>query len=398
MKIGFVIPAWPGDRHANGITTTVCYLAEGTETLGHEVTIIPLNDGVSDDDRVVALPPARDMTVFERITSRLKLADPVHEVMGERIAAAAQTAIHSRGIDVLVMEETQGWAKTVQDRLPIPVIVTLHGPWFIQTRVQKEKVLASDKRRERREAQAFRECAGIASPSRNVLDITRATVKDLASAQAVIYNPILPKAPVCYEQLDEKQRKSILFVGRHDLRKGADTLLQGFAELVGQGADVYLTFIGPDPGVTQANGSQVFINEALSRLGQEVERRVTYLGHCSKAEIDVQRQQHLLTLITSRYETFGYTVLEALSAGSATISTDAGGPAEIIRDGETGLLVPPGDPTALANACMRILNDPDLAASFGQAARHDVNARFAPEKIAAQLVKFSEQVIAQSKR
>lgn len=393
MKIGFVTLAWPGGKHANGITTTVVNLVNGVEALGHQVTIFPLIDEKSKDPRVVSLPPARGYSVWEYVKNRLGIDDPFHEVLAERIAAGVSQAKNTRGLDVLVMEETQGWAKTVQALTGVPVVVTLHGPWFIQTSLQKEKVPTSDRQREHREALAFRSCAGIASPSQDVLDMTRAAVSDIAPRQAVIHNPILPKLPVCYEELDETQNKSILFVGRHDHRKGADTLLAAFQELVEQGADVFLTFVGPDPGVVQPDGSKIAIDEAVAALGQDVAERITYLGHQSKAEIDALRQQHFLTLVTSRYETFGYTVLEALAAGSATISTDAGGPAEIIRDGETGVLVSPNDPSQLAQACMRLLNDKALAKECGRNARLDIQDRFAPEKIASQLVDFSQKVI-----
>ncbi|SDX72593.1 Glycosyltransferase involved in cell wall bisynthesis [Ruegeria halocynthiae] len=399
MRIGLVTPAWPGGSHANGITTSVFYLSQGLQAQGHEVTIISLNDEGLKNDRdrsVFILPKARKMTVLERAKKHLNLDEPFHEIIGEQIAAAVSEAARSKSIDVLIMEETHGWAKTVQELLPIPVIVVLHGPWFIQSGLQREKTSIDDRRREHRESLAIKGCAGVVGPSRSVLEMTLSEVPGINSEQAVIHNPILQKLPVCYDKLDEKQRKSILFVGRHDHRKGADTLFSGFARLVEQGADVFLTFIGPDPGLKQADGSIVFIPEALAALGHEVSSRITYLGACSGQEIDLHRQKHLLTVVTSRYETFGYTVLEALAAGSATISTAAGGPEEIIRDGETGLLIPPDDPAELANACMKLLNNPDLAASLGKAARVDVSKRFNPDVVAAALVDFSKKVVAGS--
>jgi glycosyltransferase involved in cell wall biosynthesis len=77
-----------------------------------------------------------------------------------------------------------------------------------------------------------------------------------------------------------------------------------------------------------------------------------------------------------------------MSAGSAVVSTRVGGCAEVLHDGETGLLVPPEDAQALADACLRLLGDPDLALRLGQAAQTDVAARFSPETIAREVVAF----------
>lgn len=393
MQIGLVTPSWPGDRNPNGISTAVAFMVEGLEALGHEVAIIPLYPrDLEGDPRCVALPSPRPMRLTERVARKFRRDDSWQTIFAEQIAAAAQTAIRSHGIEVLVMEETHGWAGVVQRLLPIPVIVTLHGPWFIQTALQSDPVTAEDRRREKREAAAFRQCAGVASPSHDVMDRAQAQVPGIATLRAIIPNPISIKTPVDYDALDDRQRKSILFVGRHDHRKGADVLLKSFEMLIREGQDAYLTFIGPDYGLMQPDGSSVMFPQALSRLDIATQARITYLGPQTKEQIDTHRQQHFLSVIASRYETFSYVLLEALASGSAAISTAAGGPTEIIRDGETGLLVPVENSVAMAAACRRLLDDPALAASLGRAARLDVAERFAPEMIAAELVAFCQKL------
>ena len=73
------------------------------------------------------------------------------------------------------------------------------------------------------------------------------------------------------------------------------------------------------------------------------------------------------------------TALEAAAAGRPVVASAHGGLVEILRDGETGLLVPPGDEVALAAALERLAADPGLAARLGGAAAADVRERFAPE-------------------
>ncbi|MCP8881914.1 glycosyltransferase family 4 protein [Devosia sp. XJ19-1] len=75
-------------------------------------------------------------------------------------------------------------------------------------------------------------------------------------------------------------------------------------------------------------------------------------------------------------EPFGRVVVEGMLAGRPVVATASGGVTEIIRDGETGLLVPPGDAPALAAAITRLMNDPDMAQRLQAAGRADTAARF----------------------
>lgn len=79
-------------------------------------------------------------------------------------------------------------------------------------------------------------------------------------------------------------------------------------------------------------------------------------------------------------EPFGRVVVEAMMCGRPVVATRGGGVTEIIRDGETGLLVPPADAPALAAALGRILTDPTLAEKLGKKGREDVMRRFSLEE------------------
>ena len=210
----------------------------------------------------------------------------------------------------------------------------------------------------------------------------------------VIPNPIPVKDDgLDYHNLHDDERSKILFVGRFDATKGGDIVLSAFSHLIQHGADAHLTFVGPDAGLVLADGGCRRISEALSALPDAVRDRIRYEGPRAKEEIDRMRRRHGVTVLASRYENFPYALLESLAAGAATVSADAGGPAEIIRDGETGLLVPAEDPVALASACRRLLSDPALCARLGAAARSDVAERFAPRRIAEDVVGFLKEVM-----
>ncbi|WCJ65438.1 MULTISPECIES: glycosyltransferase family 4 protein [Agrobacterium] len=119
------------------------------------------------------------------------------------------------------------------------------------------------------------------------------------------------------------------------------------------------------------------IREQASRLG--LDDRVRFLGFRSDvpelmASMDVVAHTSIVA------EPFGRVVVEAMMCGRPVVATRGGGVTEIIRDGETGLLVPPGDAAALAAALGTILSDPALAQRLGQSGREDVSDRFSLEE------------------
>ncbi len=89
-------------------------------------------------------------------------------------------------------------------------------------------------------------------------------------------------------------------------------------------------------------------------------------------------------MLSSAWENFPHTVVEALAVGTPVIATDVGGVGEIVEDGRNGLLVPSGDPEAFAAALRRFLGDAGLRGRLRAAAAPSV-ARFAPEEIYARL-------------
>jgi glycosyltransferase involved in cell wall biosynthesis len=87
-----------------------------------------------------------------------------------------------------------------------------------------------------------------------------------------------------------------------------------------------------------------------------------------------------LVVVASKAEPFGRTIIEAMAMGKPVVSTAAGGPLEILQDGATGLLVPPDDPSAVADAMVRLACDRRLAAQLGMAGRTRAEDSFCIER------------------
>ena len=160
--------------------------------------------------------------------------------------------------------------------------------------------------------------------------------------------PTNPDAPV-----------NMIFAGRITPEKGLDTLLRALAELP-VSLPWHLEICGT--GMSR----EVMPLVRLSR-GLGLENRITWAGHVPDVR-EHMRRADLCVAPTRAREAFGLTVLEAFHCGLPVVTTDNGAQSEIMTDGNEGLLVPPGDTTALARALERLVSDAALRASMSRAA------------------------------
>jgi glycosyltransferase involved in cell wall biosynthesis len=102
-----------------------------------------------------------------------------------------------------------------------------------------------------------------------------------------------------------------------------------------------------------------------------------------------------MLILPSDMEALPTVLIEAGAAGLPAVSSDVGGAKEIVSDGETGILIPPRNPEALASAIQRLLDDPALAQEMGRKARAVVLQRFTLAQQANALASLYEQVVAE---
>ncbi len=98
-------------------------------------------------------------------------------------------------------------------------------------------------------------------------------------------------------------------------------------------------------------------------------------------------------VMPSRAEGFGFTNVEAMSFGLPVISSRLGAIAEVVEDGATGCLVPPGDVPAISAAMERLVADRSLTASMGEAARATFLARFTLERFQADVARLYREAL-----
>ncbi len=164
----------------------------------------------------------------------------------------------------------------------------------------------------------------------------------------------------------------VVSVGRLSPWKGQDVLLRAFAQAFPSG-EARLDIVGG--ALFGEDDYVVELHELADRLG--VRDTVHFLGH-RRNVWETLTPASVLVHCSVIPEPYGNVVAEGLAAGLAVIASDAGGPRELIQHGETGLLTPPGDVLALAEALRRLADNPALRTKLGAAAARSVGRLTSP--------------------
>ncbi|HEX4823846.1 MAG TPA: glycosyltransferase family 4 protein [Candidatus Polarisedimenticolaceae bacterium] len=172
----------------------------------------------------------------------------------------------------------------------------------------------------------------------------------------VIPNPV-PDLPAV--AIAAPKRPSIVAMGRLDPQKGFDLLVDAFASIAASIPEWELTILGEGP-------ERASLEARVARGG--LAGRVHLPGRVTDVASVLNGAE--IFVLSSRYEGFPNALLEAMAAGLAAVAFDCpSGPREIVRDGIDGILVPPGDVPALAEAVSSLARDPGRRRALGEKAR-----------------------------
>jgi len=180
---------------------------------------------------------------------------------------------------------------------------------------------------------------------------------------------------------------SVAFAGRLEGEKGTDILLKAFKKVLPHIPEARLVIAG--------DGKQRdYLNALISDLG--ISSNVTMTGFIRRPAMEQVFNSAWVQAIPSLWvEAFGGVAAEAMIRGTAAIASSIGGLAEIVQHGRTGLLVPPGDVDALAEALKQILQDRAFAEKMGQAGREYALEHFDREKYLDKILFIYESMLSQ---
>ncbi len=175
-----------------------------------------------------------------------------------------------------------------------------------------------------------------------------------------------------FERCDDRPRPSftVLTVSRFYRRKNLETLLEAAARI----PDIELRVVGDGPERDR-------LRQRAHQLA--LDRRLRWLGTIPHQQLAAEYLRCHVFCLPSLQEAFGIVFLEAMAAAKPVVAAHAAAAPEVVRDGITGLLVPPSDPAALAAALTRLRDDPSLRHRLGDCGRIHVQAYDLPKVSAA---------------
>ena len=360
MRVVVVSGIWPPD--VGGPAVHAPELAGFLHARGHEVVVVT----TADDEPAEA--PYEVRWVSRRTPPGLR-----------HLRAAAEVAGAARGADLVYavgMIGRSGLA-TALVRRPTVVRLTADPAYERALRLGWASGSPADFPNERgvrvRLLRAVRDvplrrAAAIVSPSASLAELASSWGVDRARV-TLVPNPVSVPALDDREELRRRhglEGPSLVFAGRLVPQKSLDVGL----EALGRAERVTLVLAGDGP-------ERPGLESLARRLG--LGGRARFVGPQPRQTVFELLRAADAALLPSGWENFPHAVVEALAVGTPVLATRVGGVPEVVADGENGLLVPPGDPVALADAIRRFFADGALRERLRAVAAGSV-ADYAPEK------------------
>lgn len=203
----------------------------------------------------------------------------------------------------------------------------------------------------------------------------------------------IPIGEVFFQQPDAPpDPHTLLMVGGMNERKDPLLMLEALARVRAHVPDVTLRIAGRPP----AGPFGEVVQATLERL--QLAGHVQFLGALDQPQLGQAYSAAALTVLSSRQETSPAVLAEAMAARRPVVATDVGGVAEMVAEGVSGYVTPPGNAAALAECITRVLRDPALARALGEAGRARAEARYRRAQVGGQYLAMLRYIAALEQR
>lgn len=234
--------------------------------------------------------------------------------------------------------------------------------------------------------------AAIVTPSRFLADRVGPTRSRVVVIPNGVEEPPADTAPP--DAVRDGTARTVVWCGRLQRWKGAHVFLDAAAHVHRRRPDARFVVVGgPLFGLEPDYAAGLERLAARDGLGGAVR----FTGHLADAWPELRRAD-VVVHSAVRPEPFGLVVIEAMLAGRAVVAAAAGGPTEIVEDGVTGLLTPPGDAGALAQAIEHLLDDDARRASMGRAGRARARELFGADRMARRFEALYQDIAGMTSR
>ena len=190
----------------------------------------------------------------------------------------------------------------------------------------------------------------------------------------------------------EPDEVRLLFVGRLEPRKGVDTLLDSLPALLAEFPGLRVSIVGDDRIPAPGGGTYRQRFEA-SHAASSWADRVEFTGSVDDEELAWRYRECDLFVAPSRYESFGLVLLEAMMRSKPVVACAAGGMREIVEEGGSGFLVPPGDSDALRARLAELVASADLRARLGRRGREIYEERFTAARMVRDVTAYYRHLL-----
>lgn len=276
-------------------------------------------------------------------------------------------------------------------RKQAPLVVRLHGHHGMPIGPYKSQLshpMLRLKLKSWMEKRLILNADGISSTSSDFAGLARAFYAIKNKEIVTIYNGI-DDSIFNFTSFDQRNEKTILFVGWLRESKGLGILAEAIPEILNRQPDIRFILIGKD---TKIKGTQTTWKEYLKTKVKSENLEFIYPVD-SKELAEKYYGKSTICIFPSLYEPGGLVVEEAMMCGCAIIATKVGGFAEFINDEEDGILIPPGDSNALTRAIINLLSNRELRKKIGESASINARKKFSLPKAAEATIELYRRTI-----
>lgn len=402
MRIIFVTPDYPDENSlsGSGVGTSVYNISHGLAECGHDSVILVCGQPGNQNKKIgkhITILYTKSIGNFHYYMSRLPFVGKAQFLVffikqweiSRTIFEELKLLYKETGINDTVLEipEAHGNFLLWKKNRWVPYVVVIHGSlalyahtigknksFFSWLMVNLYKVI-------------MRGSSAIVCPSRFVSSFYE---KKLL-LEKVFYcpNPVsLPKLKASDNNPENKI--VVLSVSALSQAKGIDTLMDAIEKIARVTKDIRFVIIGSDGDMRKKDLDTFFSAHHLSGLAQVV-------GYIPWKEIRSWYQACDIFVSASRLETFGQTIAEAMLCGKPVIATSAGAIPELLDNGQSGILVKPGDSSALAQEIMRLASDRRLCKELGLRGMQKILTENSPARAIQERIALYRNILDESK-
>jgi glycosyltransferase involved in cell wall biosynthesis len=389
VRIGLISQEYPPETAKGGIGTQTYLKAHGLTALGHQVRVISRSlvhtrtEREAEGVRVIRVP-STPMPVCTELADWVSYSGR----LAEEIAAQ-----HAREpFDILDFPEwaCEGYVHLLNQSEwnHIPTVLHLHGPLVMLART----LGWPDP-----ESELFRVGTQMEAAAVRLADAIFSSSSCSADWCAREYGLERRRIPILHTGIDtdlfhphavvKAARPTIVFTGKMVRNKGVEVLVDAACQIVGDFPGLRLRMLG--------RGEESVIESIRKTVAERgLEGMLDMPGYVNRRNLPAQLSRAHVFAAPSHYEGGpGFVYLEAMACGLPVIGCRGSGAAEVIRHGENGLLVPPGDVPALADALRLLLADRGTCEAMGARARAFVAQEADTRRCVARIAEFYQTVI-----